>query len=42
MRGYGTVDPSVEQHLDPRLEDIARTLNLLASSLKATHTRLNE
>jgi hypothetical protein len=42
MRGYGPVDPSVAQHLDPRLEDIARTLNMLASSLKATHTRKTE
>jgi hypothetical protein len=42
MRGYGTVDPSVEQHLDPRLEDMARTLNVLAKSLKATHTRSTE
>lgn len=42
MRGYGPVDSSVEQLLDPRLEDIARTLNTLASSLKATHTRPNE
>ena len=42
MRGYGQVDPSLEQHLDPRLEDIARTLEALASSLKATHTRSSE
>ncbi|HEY5546518.1 MAG TPA: hypothetical protein VIK50_10725 [Gemmatimonadaceae bacterium] len=42
MRGYGAVDPSVEQHLDPRLEGIARTLNVLAKSLKATHTRSTE
>ena len=42
MRGYGQVDSSVEQHLDPRLEDIARTLNVLALSLKATHTRSTE
>lgn len=42
MRGYGLVDSSVVQHLDPRLEDIARTLNLLASSLKITRTRSTE
>jgi hypothetical protein len=42
MRGYGAVDSSVVQYLDPRLEHIARTLNALASSLKATHTRSNE
>jgi hypothetical protein len=42
MRGYGSVDSSVVQHLDPRLEDIARTLKVLASFLKATHTRPNE
>ncbi len=42
MRGYGQVDSTVEQHLDPRLEDIARTLEALASSLKATHRRSNE
>jgi hypothetical protein len=42
MRGYGSVDSSVVQHLDPRLADIARTLNVLASSLKATHTRSTE
>lgn len=42
MRGYGSVDASVEQHLDPRLDDIARTLNALASSLKPTRTRSTE
>ena len=42
MRGYGSVDSSVVQHLDPRLEDIARTLNALASTLKTTHTRSPE
>jgi hypothetical protein len=42
MRGYGLVDSSVIQHLDPRLEYIARTLNVLASSLKVTHTRSTE
>jgi hypothetical protein len=42
MRGYGPVDSSVMQHLDPRLEDIARILNMLATSLKATHTRSTE
>jgi hypothetical protein len=42
MRGYGAVDSSVVQHLDPRLEDMARTLTVLASSLKPTHTRSTE
>ena len=34
MRGYGLVDPSVPQHLDPQLVGIAHTLNALAASLK--------
>jgi hypothetical protein len=42
MRGYGQVDSSVRQHLDPRLENIARILNALASSLRITHTRSTE
>ena len=39
MRGYGPVDSSVAQHLDPRLEAIARNLLTLALTLKATPTR---
>ena len=42
MRGYGPVDSSMVEHLDPRLEDIARTLNALASSLRAPQTRSTE
>ena len=34
MRGYGAVHSSVAQQLDPRLEDIARTLSAMASTLK--------
>lgn len=37
MRGYGLVDSSMVEHLDPRLAEIARVLNALASSLRAPH-----
>jgi len=33
LRGYGVVDPSVVNHLDPALMDIAGTLRTLASTL---------
>jgi len=34
LRGYGEVDPSVAQHLDPALKHIAQTLSALASALE--------
>lgn len=42
MRGYGQVDSSMVEHLDPRLADIARVLNALASSLRASQTKSTE
>jgi hypothetical protein len=36
MRGYGAVDPSLPEHLDPRLENIAQVLNSLASLMRPT------
>ena len=35
LRGYGDVDPSVGQRLDPVLEEIARTLNELAAAIRS-------
>ena len=34
LRGYGEVHGSVVQHLDPILEEMSRTLNALAASLR--------
>ena len=34
LRGYGNVDSSVAERLDPQLHDIARTLNALAIKLQ--------
>ena len=33
LRGYGDVDPSVVEHLDPALMELAHTLSALASTL---------
>ena len=33
LRGYGIVDPSVAEHLDPALVEISKTLRMLASTL---------
>lgn len=39
LRGYGEVDPSVVQHLDPILFEIARTLNTLSAAVRDHGTK---
>ena len=34
LRGYGEVDPSVAEHLDPALKEMARTLGALSAALQ--------
>ena len=34
LRGYGAVHPSVAEHLDPALAQMAKTLSALASALQ--------
>jgi hypothetical protein len=39
LRGYGDVHPSVTQHLDPILTNIAQTLNALATAVRDHGTK---